>query len=247
MRRRQPDTQTRVIHAIGVRRLSLARHLAVLIAGLALIPAHANAQQTDAVPLQPGMAASVDPASPANGLATITPPSVTPNDYRIGVGDELDISVWGEERMQRTVRVLSDGTFAFPLAGTIAATGKTGPQISHAIRQRIASYYRAAIPDVTVGVRTPGTMTYYVVGKVRTPGTFASARSVNVVQALSSAGGLAEFADVKHAVILRQTPNGQTVEPVKLADILKGQRRLAAGALGEALPVLGSGDVLVIP
>lgn len=180
-------------------------------------------------------------------LASSVAASPATPEYRISVGDQLDVSVWGDERMQRTVLVLPDGSFAFPLAGTISAAGRTVDEVSDAIRERIAGYYRAEIPDVTVGVREAAALTFYVVGKVRTPGTFATVRAVNIVQALSMAGGLAEFADVRNAVILRQTPAGQVVEPVKLAAILKGRRRLGAGALAQSLPVLASGDVLVIP
>lgn len=182
-------------------------------------------------------AAAVAPAVRANVLG----------EYRINPGDELDISVWGEERMQRTVRVLSDGTFAFPLAGTIVAANRTVKDVSGTIRERIAGNYRTSVPDVTVGVRAAADMSFFVVGKVRTPGTYATSRAINVVQALSMAGGLAEFADVNNAVILRQTPSGQVVEPIKLARVLKGQRRLEAGVLTNPLPILRSGDVLVIP
>ena len=91
-------------------------------------------------------------------------------------------------------------------------------------------------------------MRFYVVGKVRTPGSFTSAEAVNILQALSMAGGTAEFADIKNAVILRQADNGsQIVEPVQLTTVLKGRRALSAGALPAALPTLSSGDVLVIP
>ncbi|UVO51473.1 polysaccharide biosynthesis/export family protein [Sphingomonas sp. SUN019] len=198
----------------------------VLAAAMLVAPAHAQST-----------AAAAAPAVGANLLG----------EYRINPGDELDISVWGEERMQRTVRVLSDGTFAFPLAGTIVAANRTVKDVSGTIRERIAGNYRTSVPDVTVGVRAAADMSFYVVGKVRTPGTYATGRPINVVQALSMAGGLAEFADVNNAVILRQTPNGQVVEPVKLARVLKGQRRLEAGALTQPLPILRSGDVLVIP
>jgi polysaccharide export outer membrane protein len=70
---------------------------------------------------------------------------------------------------------------------------------------------------------------------------------MNVLQAVSIAGGTTDFADVKNAVILRQTPAGQVVEPVKLSTLLKGGRALDAGALTTPLPILLSGDVLVIP
>jgi polysaccharide export outer membrane protein len=167
--------------------------------------------------------------------------------YRINAGDDLDIFVWGEERMQRAVRVQPDGTIAFPLAGTIKAIDRNVTDIAAEIRERIAVNYRSTVPDVTVSVRDATGMRFYVVGKVRTPGSYTSGTAMNVLQAVSMAGGTTDFADVKNAVILRQTPAGQVVEPVKLSTLLKGGRALDAGALTTPLPILLSGDVLVIP
>lgn len=171
---------------------------------------------------------------------------VTP-EYRINAGDELEVFVWGEERMQRLVRVLPDGTFAFPLAGTIAAEGQTAPEVASAITGRIKNNYRAGVPNVTVTVKDTAGSRFYVVGKVRTPGGYSVGRVINVIQALSLAGGTVEFADVDNAVILRQTDQGQFVERVRLADVLKGSRGIGSGQQAKSLPVLGSGDVLVIP
>lgn len=171
----------------------------------------------------------------------------TDGQYRINSGDELDVFVWGEERMQRAVRVQPDGTIAFPLAGTIKAVDRNVTDVAAEIRERIAVNYRSTVPDVTVSVRDATGMRFYVVGKVRTPGSYTSGTAVNVLQAISVAGGTSEFADIKHAVILRQTPTGQVVEPVKLSTLLKGGRALDAGALATPLPILLSGDVLVIP
>lgn len=171
----------------------------------------------------------------------------TPSEYRVNPGDELEVFVWGEERLQRAVRVLPDGSFAFPLAGTITAAGKTGPEIASVISERIKDNYRKVVPDVTVAVRDTAGSRFYVVGKVRTPGGYAIGRTVNVVQALSLAGGTAEFADVDNAVILRQTPTGQSVERIRLSEVLKGSRSLSNGPQAIPLPTLGSGDVLVIP
>lgn len=231
MSEREGSDATRSVPRLAGRGRRSSAGIAIAGALILSVPATGGAQTTTVA------AATVAPAAEEGS---------TP-EYRITAGDELEISVWGEERMQRTVRVLSDGTFAFPLAGTIPAMGQTVKDVSATIRSRIAANYRTDVPDVTVGLRAAAGMSFYVVGKVRTPGTFATGRAVNVVQALSMAGGLAEFADVKHAVILRQTPAGQVVEPVKLASVLKGRRRLEPGALSEALPILRSGDVLVIP
>lgn len=179
--------------------------------------------------------------------ASVAADTAASSQYKVNAGDELDVFVWGEERMQRAVRVQPDGTFSFPLAGTVQATGRNVSDIAAEIRERISVNYRSSIPDVTVSVREATGMRFYVVGKVRTPGSYTSGTPVNILQALSVAGGTAEFADIKNAVILRQTPNGQVVEPVELSTILKGGRAMNAGVLNSPLPMLLSGDVLVIP
>ncbi|MGF7149077.1 polysaccharide export outer membrane protein [Sphingomonas zeicaulis] len=189
--------------------------------------------------------AIAEPLPEPTPRVTATVPPVS--QYRVNPGDDLDVFVWGEERMQRQVRVQPDGTFAFPLAGTIKAVGRNVTDIAADIRERIAVNYRSTAPDVTVSVRDATGMRFFVVGKVRTPGSFTSGSSVNILQALSMAGGAAEFADISNAVILRQTPSGQIVEPVKLNTVLKGGRALKAGSLNRPLPMLMSGDVLVIP
>jgi len=174
-------------------------------------------------------------------------PATALDRYSVIAGDQLDIFVWGEESMQRQVRVQPDGTFAFPLAGTVRASGRNVTEISDEIRERIAVNYRSEPPDVTVTVRDAMGIRFYVIGKVNAPGSFTSGTPLNILQALSMAGGTAEFADVDDAVILRQTPTGQIVEPVELKKLLRGGRSLESGALSEPLPTLATGDVLVIP
>jgi polysaccharide export outer membrane protein len=185
-------------------------------------------------------------AAAAVSAAGVSPVLAAPR-YTVNAGDELDVFVWGEERMQRQVLVQPDGTFAFPLAGTIKASGRNVSDIAAEVRQRISLNYRTAPPDVTVSVREATGMRFYVLGKVRSPGSFTSGIAPNVLQALSMAGGTADFADLGHAVILRQTPQGQIVEPVQLKRLLKGGRSLDPGNLAKPLPTLASGDVLVIP
>ena len=202
---------------LSLRELILPVFFAILAAA---IPATAGAQETT-----------------QNGSA----------EYRLNAGDALDIFVWSEERMQREVRVLPDGTFAFPLAGTIRAEGKTARQVGDEIESKIAEFYRDGIPEVTVSVKDTAGMRFYVIGKVRSPGSYAIGRPVNALQALTLAGGPAEFANVDQAVILRETETGQTVEKVSLTDVLKGGKALSPGEQAKPIPVLRSGDVLVIP
>lgn len=170
-----------------------------------------------------------------------------PSEYRLNAGDVLEIFIWSEERMQREVRVLPDGTFAFPLAGTILAEGKTPRQVGAEIQSRIQKLFRGGTPEVTVQVKDTSGMRFYVIGKVRSPGSYSIGRTVNALQALTLAGGPAEFANVGQAIILRESRTGQTVERVSLTEVLKGARGLGAGEQPQPIPILRSGDVLVIP
>ncbi len=226
-----------------------ARCSRLLPVGLALTAAAPSFAQNASVTASAPTTLSAPSPAAGTAPARLTPPPAAADalHYRVSAGDELDIFVWGEQGMQRAARVLPDGTFAFPLAGTITAVGRTVDEISRDIRERIAINYRSAPPDVTVTVRDATGLRFYVIGKVRTPGAHTTGRAVDIVQALSMAGGLAEFADVRNAVILRQTPKGQVVEPVELARILKGGRTLEAGPLSRSLPTLRNGDVLVVP
>lgn len=167
--------------------------------------------------------------------------------YRINAGDGLEIFVWGEERMQREVRVLPDGKFSFPLAGTLVASGRTSEELAAEIKGRIASQYRTGAPDVTVSVKDTEGNRFYVVGKVRAPGSYSIGRSVNILQALSMAGGPADFADVDNAVLVSDAGGTQSVTRIRLSEALKGARSLRSGPQAEPLTVLRSGDVLVVP
>jgi len=180
------------------------------------------------------------------GVAGAAGPGVE-GSYRINPGDGLEVFVWGEDRMQREVRVLPDGKFSFPLAGTLVAQGRTSEELAAEIRQRIAGQYRSAAPEVTVSVKSTDGNRFYVVGKVRSPGSYSIGRDVNILQALSMAGGPADFADVDNAVLVSEGPGTQSVTRVRLSEALKGARSLKPGPQAQPLPVLRAGDVLVVP
>ena len=164
--------------------------------------------------------------------------------YRINPGDELDIFVWGEERLQRTVRVLPDGTFSFPLVGKVEALDALPSEIEARITKGLESQYRTAVPQVTVSVKTPAGLQFSVLGKVRSPGSFNPGRYVNVLEALSFAGGPAEFAQLGNVVIIRKTPTGAQAIRVKLNDILKGQ---VSDVSNDSLPLVRGGDTVIVP
>jgi len=172
--------------------------------------------------------------------------TVSATTYHINPGDQLDIYVWGDERLQRTLAVLPDGTFAFPLAGTVKAAGKTPVEVEGELSKLLAPQYKGVAPQVTVSVRAPTGMQISVIGKVRSPGSFSPTRYLNVLNALALAGGPTEFADVGNIIILRHQGDHTTVIRARLSDILKG--RPSSGDLSASgVPQLMAGDTVVVP
>ena len=164
--------------------------------------------------------------------------------YRISPGDELEIYVWGEERLQRTVKVLPDGTFAFPLAGQLSAINKLPHDLEQDIQKGLATQYREQVPQVTVTVKNPSGLQFTIAGKVRNPGSFTPGRYVNVLEAISMAGGPADFANLNDITVIRKQGGRVTALRVHLSELLKGH--VDEGTMNNLLQ-LESGDSVVVP
>lgn len=197
----------------------------------------AMAQTAGAVASPAAPAATTTAQRPATAAAAL-------GAYRINPGDELDIFVWGEERLQRTVRVLPDGTFSFPLVGKVEALNALPGEIEARITKGLEAQYRTAVPQVTVSVKTPAGLQFSVLGKVRSPGSFNPGRYVNVLEALSFAGGPSEFAQLGNVVIIRKTPAGSQAIRVRLTDLMKGS---VGEVSSETLPLVRGGDTVIVP
>lgn len=180
-------------------------------------------------------------------LCVVSSPAVAqaaPDAYRINPGDEVEVLVWGDERLQRIVRVLPDGTFAFPLVGQVVAAGKLPGDLEKVISAGLRAQYRGEVPSVTVSVKNPSGFQFSVIGKVKSPGAFTPGRYVNALEALSIAGGPSEFAQTGNIRIIRKEGNQLRVIPVRIVDVLRGDTsRLSS----QEIPLIVSGDTLVVP
>jgi len=158
--------------------------------------------------------------------------------YLIQPGDVLEISVWREEGLQREALVRPDGGLSFPLVGEIGAAGQSVPAVSEEIKKRLTKF----IPDpvVTVALKQNLGNKVYVIGKVNRPGEFAVNRAVDVLQALSMAGGMNPFADTKSIQVLRRVNGEQTSVGFNYAEMEQG-KKLQQNIL------LQAGDVVVVP
>jgi polysaccharide export outer membrane protein len=122
--------------------------------------------------------------------------------YTIGPNDLLNIYVWKEPELTQDVIVMSDGRITFPLIGEILAEGETVTTLKEAITEKLKDYVTA--PEVTVIVRESRSRRVYTLGKLNRPGPYPLEADMTVIQALSTAGGFAEWADTKNILIIRR-------------------------------------------
>jgi polysaccharide export outer membrane protein len=184
------------------------------------------AQQTEGAATAPAAASAAATGANATGTYVVQP------------GDVLTISVWKEKDLQSDVAIRPDGGLNFPLVGDIAASGKTVEELRKDIAAKLSKY----VPDpvVTVIVKQSYGYQIFVIGKVNKPGNFPAARNIDVMQALSMAGGPTPFASLNKIKILRRVNGELKSIPFKYSKVEKGED------LSQNIMLQG-GDVVVVP
>jgi polysaccharide biosynthesis/export protein len=161
-----------------------------------------------------------------------------PEGYRLHAGDVLQVTVWKETDLQAEVLIRPDGGLSFPLAGELQAAGQTVEELTKTLETRIHKY----IPDavVTVAVKTIAGNEVFVIGKVNKPGEFPLTGPLDVMQALSLAGGATPFANTNGIRILRRSAGRQTAIEFHYGAVEHGHK------LDQNI-LLQSGDTVVVP
>jgi polysaccharide biosynthesis/export protein len=158
--------------------------------------------------------------------------------YRVGPEDLLEISVWREDTLKKEALVRPDGGISYPLVGEVHAAGETVSEISAEIAKRLQKFIPE--PVVSVAILKAGSQRIYVIGKVNKPGDFPVGRYVDVLQALTMAGGLTLFADSDGIRVMRREGERQVVLPFEYDRVVHGQKL-------EQNIQLRAGDVVVVP
>jgi polysaccharide export outer membrane protein len=160
------------------------------------------------------------------------------DSYHLRSGDTLLVSVWKETELQSEVLIRPDGGISFALAGDVPAAGQTVSELTQTLQTRVREY----IPDavVTVAVKTALGNQVFVIGKVNKPGNFLLAGPMDVMQALSLAGGATPFAATNSIRVLRRNGDHLTSIPFHYRSVIHG-RKLDQNIL------LQSGDTVVVP
>jgi polysaccharide export outer membrane protein len=185
--------------------------------------------------------------------ATPAPPSAAPvaqdagadasldassDHYALRAGDVVQISVWKETDLQSDVLIRPDGGISFPLAGELPAAGHTVAELTAELQTRIRKFIPDAVVTGTVKAATGNRI--YVLGKVNRPGDFPLTGPIDVMQALTLAGGATPFANLNGIRILRRDGERQTSIRFRYGDISRG-RKLDQNIL------LKNGDTVVVP
>ena len=157
--------------------------------------------------------------------------------YLIGPEDILDIQVWKNIELSRTVPVRPDGKVSLPLVNDIQAAGLTPNQLREELTMRLAEYVPA--PEVAVIVREVHSVKVAVMGAVRIPGRYEVKSPATVLELIAQAQGLTDFASRDHIVVIRQNGAGTIRVPFNY-------RRVANGSEPDNFFVR-AGDIIFVP
>jgi polysaccharide export outer membrane protein len=202
----------------------LAPFAATLVAAVAAVPLVGSAQTKPAHSDSPAVTANANAAAPP--------------DYLIGPGDKLSIVFWRDKDMSGDVVVRPDGKISLPLLNEIQAAGYTPEQLR--VRLTDAAKKFVEEPNATVVVQEILSRNAYITGNVAKPGTYSVSANLTVLQLIALAGGLQEYADAKHIVIVRAEDGRQQFYQFNYQDVVKQKHP-------DQNIVLRPGDTIVVP
>lgn len=163
---------------------------------------------------------------------------VPTEEYLIGPEDTVEVMVWKNPDLSRTVVVRPDGKISLPLIGDVQAAGLTAIQLKDSITERLKLYYKET-PQISIILQQINSYSIYILGEVRNPGKYVVKTGTSFLQAITLAGGFTEFASKNRIMIRRKLENNEeTYMKIKYNDLLAGIQNNI---------MLKSGDTIVVP
>jgi polysaccharide biosynthesis/export protein len=159
-----------------------------------------------------------------------------PDGYRIGIDDELQISVWHEPELSQGVVVRPDGMITLPLLNDVKVAGLTTQQMQALLTENLKPFVNE--PQVTIIVKSTKSRKVFLIGAVGKPGAYPLTDQLTAVQLIASAGGPGLFAKIGSVYVLRGVNGKQARLPVNY-------KRALSGKGGDV--ILQPGDMLVVP
>lgn len=208
----------------------------VVIPAIAAIVFSAGAQDTKTTSAAADSSSSAKVGQPEN---RVNAPLIDNKSYVIGENDVLEIDVWKEKEISRTIPVRPDGKISLPLVGEVQASGMTPMQLQEDLTKRLKTYIEN--PEVTVIVGDPRSHQFNVVGEVMRPGSYPLSQAMTVLDAVAQAGGFKDFAKETKIYVLRPMPGGIRVR------IPFNYKRVIQGRDLQENVALKPGDTIVVP
>ena len=159
-------------------------------------------------------------------------------DYLIGPEDVIEVIVWKEPELSRTVLVRPDGKISLPLIGDVKAQGFSSVELAHIIEQKLKEYIES--PAVSVILKEINSPKIYILGKVNQPGMYYLRSRLTLLQAIALAGGFAEWAKKDKVIILRRVKGGDQRFEINIERIIKGKKNAQD-------IILQRGDRIIVP
>lgn len=174
----------------------------------------------------------------SKGSPSASAPIATPSDFVIGESDVLNINVWKEPEISQTVVVRPDGKISLPLIGEVLVSGLTPVQTQTLLTNKLQSILTN--PQVTVTVTEIRSRVVFITGEVGHPGTYPLLLPTTILQLITNAGGLGQFANKKGVFVLRTVDGKQQRLPFNYSQVIKGEKQ-------EQNILLHPGDTVVVP
>lgn len=167
----------------------------------------------------------------------------TPSEFLLGPEDVLEIAVWKNQDLTKTVTIRPDGLISMPIIGDIQAAGLTAGELAQRLADRLRQFVQN--PVVSVSVKELNSYSVYVMGEVAKPGKFQLKSYATVLQAISMAGGFTDYAKRNKLQVVRLVSNGnhklhELHIPIRYEEIVAGKSE--SGNI-----ILLSGDTVVVP
>lgn len=159
-------------------------------------------------------------------------------DYVLGSEDVLEVLVWKNEGLSRTVSIRPDGKISLPLIGDVPAAGSTPAQVRDSIKERMREYKET--PEVSVIVKEINSLSVFVLGEVLRPGKLQLRSETTLLQAITLSGGFTQYADSDKILVLRREGGQETRMRISYKEIISGKNPAAN-------VVLRRGDTIVVP
>ncbi|MFO7569533.1 MAG: polysaccharide biosynthesis/export family protein [Smithellaceae bacterium] len=180
----------------------------------------------------PGLAASAFAAPPAPSAGV----SADNDQYIIGSEDILNIFVWKEEAVTKTVPVRIDGKISLPLVDDIQAAGLTPLQLKNIITEKLKNYFEN--PTVTVTVLEANSYKIFITGEVKSPGVMRIRSETSLLKVITAVGGFTEWANKRKILIITTDDKGKEKRTtVNYNRIIDGD---------DPDPIINRGDTIVV-